>query len=355
MKFKLILILGMTLAYLPKLKGQHSPWLNKIDPNHLAADIHALSTTANVRVSDGLTYTATTLYHDRQRAVFQRTYSDRQIASGIDGKYLWNYDGKRETEVPAFYENYILGHQMHAQLLFFDHLHPHAASIRDTSYNDMACRYISDQAPDGNTFTIIFDEWPIAMIIAPPEGSNIVMKLDSFQSADGFVLPFFIEIDDGERIFNYHFQSIQFNQEQISRYRCPYERLSDEQKLLRLHRRGMDAHLWEDAETIKATLADTLMVANSGEVSYAPASMMDGILGSRDYTLYEDLIRPIVKVSNDGSLGWVTVQIKAKGFRFDEQQNPTIPLEFVSAWAALFEKQEGHWRMIGNVSNFKSL
>jgi hypothetical protein len=57
-------------------------------------------------------------------------------------------------------------------------------------------------------------------------------------------------------------------------------------------------------------------------------------------------------VSADGSLGWVIAQVEAQG----EQTTPkgvVEPIEFVSAWIELYEKRDGRWFQVGNVSNFK--
>ena len=72
------------------------------------------------------------------------------------------------------------------------------------------------------------------------------------------------------------------------------------------------------------------------------------------FSKYADKVPPIVKVSSDGSLGWVIVQVEARG----EQTTSTgavESLEFVSAWIELYEKRNGRWVRVGNVSNFKPI
>ena len=82
-------------------------------------------------------------------------------------------------------------------------------------------------------------------------------------------------------------------------------------------------------------------------------AMLDRIMASRDYTVYDDLIRPIVKISEDGTLGWLIAQVSARGIRFDANGAPGNPLEFVCAWIELYEKVQGHWQLTGNVSTFQ--
>jgi hypothetical protein len=55
---------------------------------------------------------------------------------------------------------------------------------------------------------------------------------------------------------------------------------------------------------------------------------------------------------NDGSLGWVIVQVGARGVQTAEDGTKK-PIEFVSAWVELYEKRDGRWYGVGNVSNFR--
>ncbi len=64
------------------------------------------------------------------------------------------------------------------------------------------------------------------------------------------------------------------------------------------------------------------------------AEGMRSYLGSTRFTEYEDLRPPIVKVSADGTLGWVMVQLRARGVHTDEG-GAEKPLEFVCAWISL--------------------
>lgn len=130
----------------------------------------------------------------------------------------------------------------------------------------------------------------------------------------------------------------------------------DEAQLLLLHEEAMRAHRESNVDLILKAEEDDYVVSSRGEVSHPNREERRQFLGpyleSTRFSVYRDLIPPVVKVSADGSLGWVVVQVEAKG----EQTQPdgtVAPLEFVSSWISLYEKRNGRWVGIGNVSNFK--
>jgi hypothetical protein len=132
---------------------------------------------------------------------------------------------------------------------------------------------------------------------------------------------------------------------------------SDSAQLRALHERVLEAHRKNDVEMILADDAEDPVVANRGEISrptkeerrqrFAP------YFASTRFEVYRDLVEPIVRVSDDGTLGWVICQVEVRGTQKDEA-GKDAKLEFVSAWIELYEKRHGRWWRSGNVSNFKS-
>lgn len=130
----------------------------------------------------------------------------------------------------------------------------------------------------------------------------------------------------------------------------------DEDQLLALHEEGLRAHLESDIDLLLRPEEDDYTISSQGRVTHPDRSARRQGLGpyleATRFSVYRDQIPPVVKVSKDGSLGWVIAQIEARG----EQTAPdgTVePLEFVSSWIELYEKRDGRWLRIGNVSNFK--
>lgn len=334
------------------------PWLASVGAEERLADLHTISASADVTVSDGLTYSTNSVYHDPQRAIFHITYPDRILTQGVEGRYLWTFDGTTEQEGSPFVETFVLGHQFHAQILFFDRLRPNLSSPSAGQFEGQDGLVVTS-ATEGSTAHFYYnpDGLPLGMELMFTEGPSIVFRFEDWRSVDGFTLPFGIWIDDGERQFQYRYTDIRFNAGSLADFRAPAEVLTDEQHLLRLHRVAMDGHLFGETTAMKAFRGDSAVFVSEGEIYEVDrnqsSAMLDRIMANRNYTVYDDLIRPIIKVSEDGTLGWVIAQISARGVRFDTNGDPSGPLSFVSGWISLYEKQDGQWRHAGNVSTFQ--
>lgn len=136
----------------------------------------------------------------------------------------------------------------------------------------------------------------------------------------------------------------------------PANREADTRELLRLHAKGLRAHLESNVDLLFEGSGDEFVVVSRGEVITPNLAERKASLGpylqQTRFSMYRDRIPPIVKVSADGTLGWVIAQVEAKGEQTTEN-GAVEPLEFVSAWIELYEKRNGRWIGVGNVSNFK--
>ena len=59
---------------------------------------------------------------------------------------------------------------------------------------------------------------------------------------------------------------------------------------------------------------------------------------------------PVVRVSEDGTLGWLIAEVEVRGTQVAEDGAST-PIESVWAWIELYQKMNGEWSLVGNVSN----
>jgi hypothetical protein len=139
---------------------------------------------------------------------------------------------------------------------------------------------------------------------------------------------------------------------------APSSRVEADRDLLRaLHEKVILAHRQSNVETILEDEGADYVVANRGEVTRPTLEERRERLGSylrrTTFSEYRDVTDPVVTISSDGSLGWVIVQVRATGIQTTESGEKE-PVEFVSAWIELYEKRQGRWLRVGNVSNFKT-
>jgi len=131
---------------------------------------------------------------------------------------------------------------------------------------------------------------------------------------------------------------------------------SAEDELIKMHQDLLQFHLKGDVDSWLATESDQYVVANRGEVTYPSKKDREARIGPylkrTKFKEYRDLIAPVVRVSKDGSLAWLIAQVKASGVQTADDGKQQ-PLEFTSAWIELFERKDGKWIRVGNVSNFK--
>ncbi len=121
-----------------------------------------------------------------------------------------------------------------------------------------------------------------------------------------------------------------------------------------MHASVLEAHRRGDIDAWMAHEADTVVSANRGVISFPTAeerrSRRERYLSATTFDVYRDLRPPIVMVSEDGTLGWVIAEVEIKGTTASEGGGRT-PVEGVWAWIELYEKRDGVWKAVGNVSN----
>jgi hypothetical protein len=127
-------------------------------------------------------------------------------------------------------------------------------------------------------------------------------------------------------------------------------------ELRALHEKVMRAHRENDVELLLEDEAADYVVGNRGVITRPILAQRRERLGpylrSTAFSAYRDMTEPVVTTSADGTLGWVRVQVEARGVQTSDSGEKQA-LAFVSAWIELYEKREGRWYRVGNLSNFK--
>ena len=129
---------------------------------------------------------------------------------------------------------------------------------------------------------------------------------------------------------------------------------ADTARLLAMHEEVLEAHRTGDVGAWLALEADEYVSANNGTVTFPTKADREAnrtpYLAATTFLVYQDVRRPVVRVSADGTLGWLIAEVEVRGTQVIEDGGSTR-IEAVWAWIELYRKDAGEWRLVGNVSN----
>ena len=127
-----------------------------------------------------------------------------------------------------------------------------------------------------------------------------------------------------------------------------------ETELLALHEEILEAHRRGAVEPWLTIESEQYVSANSGTVTFPTKeerrAMREPYLASTSFRTYRDLRSPVIRVSDDGSLGWLIAEVEVQGTQIGEEGVET-PVDAVWAWIELYQRDGEDWRLVGNVSN----
>jgi hypothetical protein len=123
---------------------------------------------------------------------------------------------------------------------------------------------------------------------------------------------------------------------------------ADRAALLKLHAQDRDGHLKSDADLIVAPLAPTVTEVGGGHISKmnreeAKAKFAE-YLKTVKYTAWDDASEPVIKISPDGQMAWMFVEIKVEVAPIS---NPVDKRNFMNSAIQTYEKGPDGWHMTG--------
>ncbi len=132
------------------------------------------------------------------------------------------------------------------------------------------------------------------------------------------------------------------------------DRESDRTILRSLHEDSLRAHREGDWEWFGRGVADDFIAGSRGELvrpsREETLAKFREYLGNTEFSRYHDVVEPIVRISEDGSLGWVLAQVYVAGVQDSSEDDPRR-FDTTWTWVSLFQKQDDEWLRVGNVSN----
>ena len=137
----------------------------------------------------------------------------------------------------------------------------------------------------------------------------------------------------------------------------PSAKIRAEQSLLRLHQAELEAHRRTDWKPLLAAAQDGFIYIRDGKISRTnradTRSMLEKYFKDATYQVYEDLEPPVVRTSEDGTMGWIISRTHAKRSQRDPATGKEEREEFVYAGITTYELKSGEWFRVANASTFE--
>jgi D-serine deaminase-like pyridoxal phosphate-dependent protein len=127
-------------------------------------------------------------------------------------------------------------------------------------------------------------------------------------------------------------------------------------ELLEIHKEDRRAHFSTDVELLLSRSSEDFITVSEGKVyrvkTAESKAMFDEYFKDAAYQEWDDLEPPIVRVSNDASMAWMIVRTKVS--RTQKNSMGQVKKEsFVYAGIMTYEKRDGKWVRVANVTTLK--
>ena len=136
----------------------------------------------------------------------------------------------------------------------------------------------------------------------------------------------------------------------------PLDLEKEKAELLKTHQQDRRAHFQTDVDLLLADHPEEFIYVRDGKVGRSKKAdtrkvFTESFKGAT-YSEWDDLEPPIVRVSNDGSLGWIITRLKVRRTK-KNSTGAEKEEKFVYAGIMTYEKRGGRWIKVANVSTFE--
>lgn len=127
-------------------------------------------------------------------------------------------------------------------------------------------------------------------------------------------------------------------------------------ELLRLHKAGREAHFKTDVELLLENSPEEMISVSRGKINRSGKAegrkMFTEYFRGAKYYEWDDVEEPIIRVSKDASMAWMITRIRVRRVQRDAS-GAEREEKFVYAGIMTYEKRDGRWVRVANVSTFE--
>jgi hypothetical protein len=135
-----------------------------------------------------------------------------------------------------------------------------------------------------------------------------------------------------------------------------FDKQKETQAITALLQQERKAHFDRNVDLFTSEFADSMLSVNKGNVAVVtPDENKERIkkyFGRVEFIKWDDVAKPIIRFSDDGSLCYAIIQKQVIISSFDSL-GKKMPDTTDFAWASIYRKQKGEWKVECNVSTNK--
>jgi len=127
-------------------------------------------------------------------------------------------------------------------------------------------------------------------------------------------------------------------------------------ELLRLHQSNREAHFKTDVDLLQQRSPEEMISVSEGKIRRTSKTdqrkfFSDYFRGAKYYE-WDDLEEPIIRISKDANMAWMIVRVKVRRVQKDDAGQEREQ-KFIYAGITTYEKVNGKWMRVANVSTFE--
>jgi len=124
-------------------------------------------------------------------------------------------------------------------------------------------------------------------------------------------------------------------------------------ELLRLHKSDREAHFKTDVDALLANSPEEFISVGRGKINRSSKDdarkMFTGYFRDAKYYEWDDVEEPIIRISNDASMAWMITRTRVRRVQ-KKTDGAEQEKKFVYAGIMTYEKRDGRWVRVANVS-----
>jgi hydrogenase maturation factor len=290
-----------------------------------------------------------------QRLIF-RQVRDRHVYTGhTNGSVFWTKDEKTGDFSPAGKSEAFAWRSHDYQMLVMDP----AARFRDAvfeaeeTFAGGAANRLRATDELGKPAYLFFDKNSKLMLgftIQNPfntQPETIRTVFNEWKRAGKLNLPSKVTATDKQGDFVLNFNGIALNKIDEKVFLVP-QKVAAMNELLVLHNQARAAHFNRDPELLVSDFADDYTFLGGGKIQKpardASIARFRSYFNSSTFLEWDDITPPVIKVSDDATMAYVTVHKKVKLLARDEKGAEREETE-IYAWLATYRKIGGKWKL----------